>query len=488
MAFPQFRLLTFLLIIGYFVLVVRELVKNNRELSWFRKSVHLLPYIIVLIFYGVSILRGDYYPLLLKELLKGLLFLFLFLGMYQFIENRKDFNVFKRSFFWQFAVMSALVVIFSLLTYFFSSEVAFFKTFGVHHYNSLAISLTSDYNFYALYVILGFISILLVSKEYSGKHKIAGFLLALLLLLFTFTLFMSFSRRAMVVLLLLIVSLVIYFVYQQYERKTYSSFLLQIVKNYLIIFSAGVIFIFFVFYGVPDHLKQQMSYNIKPSFTKEFTNLVNRYRSIFNPDEDFETTYNLIWDQDSAIAKNSVRAGLRNKLEDGFKEDEKKTKKADNIIHSFNSAYRDYFLNTNKNAVEGQGSLAYSRIERWSYALKMYGDYSVFHKFLGNGFQYLKEYKQKFARKGAAYDYPHSPVLSALLYSGMIGLGFYVFFLVKVIRYYMKYHSELFGFAVFFIITVMFSFISGNSHFSVPALIFVTIIPLFYKSVVINKA
>jgi len=519
MAFPQFRLITFLFIIGYFVLVGREFIKNKKDWSWLRKSVYLLPYILVLIFYGVPILLGEYYPLLLKEFLKGVLFLFIILGMYQFINGKTGFGLFKRYFFRQLAVISSLIVIFSILTYFFSSEIAFFSSFDVDHYNSLAISLASDYNFYSLYIILGFVSILIVSVEYSQKRNIASFLLALLLLLYTFTLIMSFSRRAFVVFVLILISLVVYMVYKNYGKRVYSVLFSQLLKNYLIVFSAGIIFILFTFYYVPDNLKKQIAQNIKPSFSKEVTNLVNRYRSVFTPNEELETTYNLIWDQDSVITKNSIRSNLRNKLSQWFYEPKKNKKDKEgkiadnvnsadtnaliadeienggdqaknpgNIFHSFNSMYKDYFINTESNSVDGQGSLKYGRTERWIYAVKMFNNYSLSHKLFGNGFSYLNDYKQKFARKGAAYDYPHSPILSVLLYSGLIGLIIYIFFLLKVVQYYLTYHLELFGFGIFFLIIVLFSFISGNSHFSIPALIFITVIPLFYRSVAIKKA
>lgn len=519
MAFPQFRLITLLLIIGYFILVARAFIKNNGSLSRLRRSVYLFPYIIILVFYGLSILWGDYYPILLKELLKGALFLFLFLGLYQFIDGKQTFDSFKRIFFRQLAAISSLIVIFSLLTYFFSSEIAFFKAYDVEHYNSLAISLTSDYNFYALYIILGFISILFVAKEFINKHYTKSLLVALLLLLYTFTLSVSFSRRAVVVFALLIVFLLVYFVFQQYGKRKHAIFSLRVLKHYLILFSAGLIFISLSFFYISDDLKKQIAQGIKPSFTRELTNMVNRYRSIVQPEEDFETTYTLIWEQDSAIAENSIRANIRNKLENWFYETPGKTKKnenkgitnkyssaesdtlvankkntsetqpqqADNIFHEFNSVYKNYFLNDNKSSVHGQGSLEYGRVERWIYALNLFENYNLLHKLFGKGFQYLNEYKQQFAREEASYDYPHSPVLSALLYSGLIGLGAYLFFLVRVVQYYWKYHSEFLGFAVFFIITVLFAFISGNSHFSIPALIFLTIIPLFYKSLAINQ-
>jgi hypothetical protein len=330
---------------------------------------------------------------------------------------------------------------------------------------------------------------------------------------------MSFSRRALVVFVLILISLVVYMVYRKYGKRAYPNLFSQLLKNYLIVFSAGIIFILFTFYYVPDNLKKQIAHNIKPSFSKEITNMVNRYRSIFNPNEEFETTYNLIWKQDSVIAKNSIRSNLRSKLGQWFYEPQKhkkakkekiavnvnsadtnaliadeidnggdRAKNPGNIFHTFNSMYKDYFINTENNSVHGQGSLEYGRIERWIYAIKMFNNYSLFHKLFGNGFSYLDEFKYNFARKGAAYDYPHSPILSVLLYSGLIGLILYIFFLLKVVQYYMTYYSDLLGFAIFFIITILFSFISGNSHFSIPALIFITIIPLFYRSVAINKA
>ena len=259
-----------------------------------------------------------------------------------------------------------------------------------------------------------------------------------------------------------------------------------------------------------------MANNIKPSLIGEITDLVNRYRRIIPANNNYQNTYNLIWNQDQNIDQNSLRAQIKKKMDQWFYDDAKpvdisekpKSKKrsadrekkcslaerevskhskeesSNTLFQKFNSLYRNYFFNENSISSRQQGNNEFSRGDRWSYAIELFQNYNMTETIFGGGFGYLGKYNSKFSGDKNGYDYPHSPILSALLYSGIIGVFFYLFFLVKSLQYYLNYRFDLFEFVVFFAIIMLFVLISGNSHFSFPVLIFITIIPFFYKGLI----
>jgi hypothetical protein len=120
---------------------------------------------------------------------------------------------------------------------------------------------------------------------------------------------------------------------------------------------------------------------------------------------------------------------------------------------------------------------------RYSYHL-FFNEYSLTEKIFGDGFGYMKKFGSKFG--SVELDYPHNPFISTLLYSGIVGCIIYIFFIVLAFYYYLKFLKYHYYFFTCFLIVFFFSFISANTHFSIPVFTFLSIIPFLGKK--LNKA
>ena len=135
-------------------------------------------------------------------------------------------------------------------------------------------------------------------------------------------------------------------------------------------------------------------------------------------------------------------------------------------------------------------SLFSERTSRWLYVIELWKTkFTLQNKLFGHGFDYLEWYGKKFLQdeKGTSYDWPHNPFISVLLYSGVIGLLFYVLLLIKVVSLYYKYRKQ-YGIAfIGFLITFFFSFFSGSTPFDPPIMGFFMLLPFFLHSIQKNK-
>lgn len=131
--------------------------------------------------------------------------------------------------------------------------------------------------------------------------------------------------------------------------------------------------------------------------------------------------------------------------------------------------------------IDGKSKLASPRIKRWLFAWQIFKDYTIVQKFIGNGFEYLDLYNKKFYPNKDKVDYPHNPVISAFLYSGIIGGLVYVWFLTLTLVYYYRYRKEIGLIFILYLVTGFFVFFSGNSHFSVPAFSMLSVVPFIFR-------
>lgn len=121
-----------------------------------------------------------------------------------------------------------------------------------------------------------------------------------------------------------------------------------------------------------------------------------------------------------------------------------------------------------------------SRAILWKFAFTYFNDFTLKEKIFGKGFEYLKVYQYIFDEKNdktASNYYPHNPIISSLLYSGIIGALIYVLFLVQVFYRYLKLRKKIALFGILYLLAFSFTFFSGNSHFSVPAFLILSLIP-----------
>lgn len=128
------------------------------------------------------------------------------------------------------------------------------------------------------------------------------------------------------------------------------------------------------------------------------------------------------------------------------------------------------------------------RTVRWKYAFEIWtSEYSWFNKFFGKGFDYLELFGHKFYPDEDRVDYPHNPIISAFLYSGLIGGFFYIYFLALSFWYYWKYRKHHMLFFILFLVTFVFVSISSNSHFNVPIFAMLSLVPFITRSIAIEK-
>jgi SAM-dependent methyltransferase len=128
------------------------------------------------------------------------------------------------------------------------------------------------------------------------------------------------------------------------------------------------------------------------------------------------------------------------------------------------------------------------RFIRWQFALQIFTkEFSWSQKVFGGGFNFLNWYGYYFLKDKTKTDYPHNPFLHVLLYSGILGLIIYSFFLYKVFYYYIKYRKEYTLLFIFFLITFYFAFFSAGNPFDPPIMGFFSILPFFIHAVHIKE-
>lgn len=128
------------------------------------------------------------------------------------------------------------------------------------------------------------------------------------------------------------------------------------------------------------------------------------------------------------------------------------------------------------------------RASRWKFAVEIYiKEYNWSQKIFGGGFNFLSWFSYYFNDDKTKIDYPHNPFLHILLYSGILGLLIYIFFLYRVFWYYIKYIKEYPLLFVFFIITFYFTLFSGGSPFEPPIMGFFMVLPFVINSIYIQE-
>jgi hypothetical protein len=119
------------------------------------------------------------------------------------------------------------------------------------------------------------------------------------------------------------------------------------------------------------------------------------------------------------------------------------------------------------------------RTARWYYGWIIFKDYAWYKKLFGGGFDYLEMFGKKFGE--AKYDWPHNPMISAFLYSGILGGLAFIWFMIMVIVNYLLYLKRHLFFFVCFVVTFFFVFFSDTSLFNTPLFTFLCLVPFFTK-------
>lgn len=133
--------------------------------------------------------------------------------------------------------------------------------------------------------------------------------------------------------------------------------------------------------------------------------------------------------------------------------------------------------------------LTYTRLDRWRYAWEIWQTrYSTKQKIFGHGFNYLEWYGEKFYGNPKRYDFPHNPIISSFLYSGIIGGAVYILFLIMSLWLYWMKRRTLGIFFIMYLCCMFFCMFSGSSHFSFPLFAFLSFLPFVELKNIKSKA
>ena len=116
-----------------------------------------------------------------------------------------------------------------------------------------------------------------------------------------------------------------------------------------------------------------------------------------------------------------------------------------------------------------------SRIPRFLYSLNLLDLKTVL---IGDGFNYLNKYSCNFGDCNSV-DYPHAPIISAILYGGILGLLSYLIlnsFLMFICIKLLLFSKSYFEWGLVLLCTIIYASISGNSLLSMPIFFSVAII------------
>lgn len=127
--------------------------------------------------------------------------------------------------------------------------------------------------------------------------------------------------------------------------------------------------------------------------------------------------------------------------------------------------------------------LSIPRYERLRYSIHLFTkEYTLSQKLFGGGYGYMEKFGKKFG--SVELDYPHNPIISSFLYSGIAGGMLYVLYLLLGFYLYLKHLKFHKFFFVCYIIVFFFSIISANTHFSIPVFTFLSLVPFLTHALV----
>ncbi|MCK4662705.1 MAG: hypothetical protein KAT68_07565 [Bacteroidales bacterium] len=148
-----------------------------------------------------------------------------------------------------------------------------------------------------------------------------------------------------------------------------------------------------------------------------------------------------------------------------------------NVLKEKQDSLLDYYNIQKHHPYE---NLFITRLTRWKFAYYYFKKFDISKKLFGDNLKYLDIFPVIFYQHGLpklTYDYPHNPLLSSFLYSGICGALVYIYFLLFILYIYIKKIKEVPYFFLAFILSFIFAFFSGNSQFSIPIFAILSLYP-----------
>lgn len=472
----------FILFTAYTIIrIIRVYDVNQFKIYYFRVFSAFL--LVCLFFLTGVLLSSRLNSSFLKEGLTMIVMIGLGIMAFNFIESEDDFKLSTWKFMRQLLVFCIFISFFSLVkTFFLLRGVTFDFLYDYRWFYPKGTSLVIDYNFYALLNILGIVTICyLLLKE---KSTIYSVLLQLLVFCLSIDVLFSTSRRGIIALALILLSLFVVLLFGWLSGKGTWMAILSRKLRFLFIFFFGFILFLIIFLSQkPFHSEPSQYVNLGFDRTSGRDLLylcAVRYFSIIDP----ASTNRAMGQYFERFRETGQVGALNNQFKVNRKANEQKNRDPVKLNITNEGNDHDYFTVIFR---DPDNRFSGGRIQRVNYAIKIFSEqYSTVKKIIGGGFDYLWDFGHAFYYKNNHrfyFDYPHNPVISAFLYSGILGgLSLVYFFFMTFLNFIRSFRSLIY-FICMYIIVFFFAFFSGNSIFGSPEFLFFSLVPYYFTVV-----
>ena len=439
------------------------------------------PFLLICIFFIIGVClssRLDFY--FLKEGLAMFVLLSIVIMAFIYIDSEDDGKLFTQVFIKQLLAFCILICFFSLVKLLFLLRgVRFGFLCDLNGLYPNGTSLVIDYNFYSLVNLLGIVSAsFLLIKVRSTAHSV---LLQLLSFGMIFNVIFSTSRRGMVILALIILFFTfVLLLGWMAEKGTWMAILSRRLRL-IFVFSFGFIFLLVLFLSQrPFHSESSRYVDLGFDRTtgRELLYLcATRYFTIIDPQYK-----NAAIHQYFKRFRETGQIGEFNHLSE-FSDNSNAMDSADSSKLNISKGVRkDTYITGILD--DPDNLLSGGRLQRVNFGIKIYSErYSTLKKITGGGFDYLRDFGNEFYAKNNHrfyFDYPHNPILSAFLYSGILGgLSIIYFFIMTFLNFIRRFRSLIY-FICLYVIIFFFAFFSSDSIFGNPEFVFVSLIPFYF--------
>lgn len=409
--FPLTPILILSFLIFYLFYRYPDFTKIFKELKQKDKRIMLiiLPYAILF----SSFLIGGFSSYSTNALVKNSFHKFFLFHIYAIIFileiNEKNFKYFLERFTYYTGISSIIVSIFALVRFYLAFKGIVIQTdYPMDPWQQFLSSLTVDNNFYALGMIAGLFSVLYQKKIEKPFPRLAVIILVL-------NIYFAASRRAIIIL-----GFIAIFFWIRYLLNIVRSKKLTLYKS-LNLLILPVLVLSWI--AIPPLLHKSLSTKTKRNISSSL-GLNYSYIADFLPQSRYRYLTLASKDFDIQILREEFYTGTDHpfiaKILPYFTLDysrwgsNDKNTKDENKRNEFSLLMFEDF----KFAPSDGG-----RLDRYKYALTLFKERNLHEKILGNGPSYHEEFFTKFLHNSPEkiLDYPHSPILSTLLYSGILG-------------------------------------------------------------------
>ena len=461
---------------------------NSISLFKYVKSYYIL--LLLCLFFIIGVVNSKVISFyLLKEILALVMIINLSLLTYYIVDDNDKFNQFLQKIKKSLYFVLIIVCVLSPIKYYFELRGVYFDFLRTDSTNWYPIgsSLILDYNFFSLMNISGMI-FLFFDLSKTKKRSLYYFLIQFFIFCLSFNVILSSSRRASILLVAIYLIWLLIPIYNLFSIK-FTKLIKYRLKFpvFLYIVVIGIYFVFSFLFTKENNLKYAFFNSIgidSIEFDKSINFIFDRYGTIIHQNEVIEMT------KTEPLQINTVNA--LNTVEDTIKlndvtiiSDSSENELVKDIPEKSKEVIKvDENLENDENILDSNNKLFGNRADRIKFAFEIFNDFTLSQKIFGNGFDYMIIFGNRYTVAlglDFGYDYPHNPIISSLLYSGILGFLYSLFFISFLFYNICRYFFGIMSLSLVFIIHFFFILFSGNSLFGTPEFLILGLIIMQYN-------